>query len=237
MSVSSRTASVRASKESKGTVRSAELTPEILKLRDGWKPGRGAAPAALRKHALNLLSSGIKPGEVARVVGVTYQAIRLWKIAAGGGAVKPSAKQQPLVSAAGTTVTSAVGTIDVELPEGVTPEPTIQPAGAGIRLRDTAHGLSLTEQAGILELKQRHPSMGPAQIRIQLKRFNGWRISVRAIARLLKQKGYQLVHVASTPKGQTIQRFEAPPPKFYLADGFRRAPGRSGTGLPAPGDR
>ena len=45
--------------------------------------------------------------------------------------------------------------------------------------RDPANGLSVTEQEGILKLKEKHPSMGPAQIRVQLKRFQGWRISVR----------------------------------------------------------
>ncbi len=55
--------------------------------------------------------------------------------------------------------------------------------------------------------------MGPAQIRAQLKRFKGWRLSIRAIARALKRAGYELVHVASRPQGEEvekIQRFEAP---------------------------
>jgi transposase InsO family protein len=52
--------------------------------------------------------------------------------------------------------------------------------------------------------------MGPAQIRVQLKRFKGWRISVRAIARVLVQHGYELVHVRSAPKDIQVHRWEAP---------------------------
>lgn len=206
MSSSSKSVSRPARQKGKMAAPAADLTPEILKLREGWKPGQ-PAPVALRQHALGLVASGVKPGEVARLVGFSYEAIRLWKIAAGVGAANQT-PTTPLATVAADA--SSAAEIEIDLPEGVAPGSTIQPAGTVPRLRDTAHGLSVIEQAGILELKQRHPSMGPAQIRIQLKRFNGWRLSVRAIARLLKQKGYALVHVASTPKGQTIQRFEAP---------------------------
>ena len=53
--------------------------------------------------------------------------------------------------------------------------------------------------------------MGPAQIRTQLKRFKGWRLSTRAIARVLTQAGYELVHRGSRPKGdEHPHRWEAP---------------------------
>ena len=53
--------------------------------------------------------------------------------------------------------------------------------------------------------------MGPAQIRTQLKRFKGWRVSVRAIARILKKHGYELVHIGSRPKDEKeVRRWEAP---------------------------
>lgn len=205
MSSSSKSVSLPAPQKNKVASPTAGLTPEVRRLREGWKAGR-PAPAALRKHALGLVASGVKPGEAARLVGVSYEAIRLWRKAAGVGVAKRTA---PPLAAASADVPSTEE-VDIDLPEGVPPSSTMQPAGITPRPRDTAHGLSVIEQAGILELKQRHPSMGPAQIRIQLKRFNGWRLSVRAIARLLKQKGYELVHVVSTPKGQTVQRFEAP---------------------------
>jgi putative transposase len=75
---------------------------------------------------------------------------------------------------------------------------------------DPGEGLSSAEQAAVLELKQKHPSMGPAQIRTQLKRFKGWRVSIKAIARLLKKNGYALVHRGSRPEGYEEHRFEAP---------------------------
>jgi len=72
-------------------------------------------------------------------------------------------------------------------------------------------GLSGVEQKAILEIKKRHPSMGPAQVQAQLRRFKGWQLSRRAIARVFKDGGYELVHVASRPQGQEHpRRFEAP---------------------------
>jgi transposase InsO family protein len=77
--------------------------------------------------------------------------------------------------------------------------------------KDPGAGLGAHEEEAILAQKKRHPSMGPAQIRAQLKRFKGWRVSVRAIARVLKDHGYELVHVASRPKGEEDpERWEAP---------------------------
>lgn len=53
--------------------------------------------------------------------------------------------------------------------------------------------------------------MGPAQLRAQLKRFRGWRLSVKAIARVLVRAGYRLVRKQARPEGQeTVTRFEAP---------------------------
>jgi transposase InsO family protein len=75
---------------------------------------------------------------------------------------------------------------------------------------DPAHGLSPQEVAAVLELKEAHLSMGPAQIRAQLKRFKGWRLSVKAIARILVSHGYERVHTRSRPQGQEPVRFEAP---------------------------
>ena len=84
---------------------------------------------------------------------------------------------------------------------------TAGPAGAP---RDNGQGIGAHEEAGILELKKKHPSMGPAQIRTQLKRFRGWRLPVRLIGRILKKHGYQLVQMGSRPDGEVILRFEAP---------------------------
>jgi len=76
--------------------------------------------------------------------------------------------------------------------------------------RDPGQGLGEHEVAAILEIKKCHPSMGPAQIRAQLKRFKGWRVAVKAIARVLRTHGYELVHRGSRPSGPEPIRFEAP---------------------------
>lgn len=76
--------------------------------------------------------------------------------------------------------------------------------------RDPGQGLAVAEQEAILELKKKHPSMGPAQIRTQLKRFKGWRVSIKAIAKVLRDNGYELVHLGSRPEGASDHRFEAP---------------------------
>ncbi|MGO9836488.1 MAG: DDE-type integrase/transposase/recombinase [Polyangiaceae bacterium] len=52
--------------------------------------------------------------------------------------------------------------------------------------------------------------MGPAQLRAQLKRFMGWRLSIKAIARVLRGHGYALVHTKARPAGPEPVRFEAP---------------------------
>ena len=52
--------------------------------------------------------------------------------------------------------------------------------------------------------------MGPAQLRAQLKRFMGWRLSIKAIARVLRGHGYALVHTKARPVGPEPVRFEAP---------------------------
>lgn len=75
--------------------------------------------------------------------------------------------------------------------------------------KDPGQGLADHEVAAILELKKDHPSMGPAQLRAQLKRFMGWRISLKAIARVLRGHGYELVH-RGPPKGPEPIRWEAP---------------------------
>jgi hypothetical protein len=60
------------------------------------------------------------------------------------------------------------------------------------------------EVAAILEWKKKHPSMGPAQLRAQLKRFMGWRLSIKAIARVLRGHGYALVHTKALPWDRSL---------------------------------
>ncbi|MEW5749008.1 MAG: DDE-type integrase/transposase/recombinase [Candidatus Thermoplasmatota archaeon] len=198
------------------------LTACVQAYRKGWRHGQ-ALPPALRKLALEMVASGVRPGEVAKKVGATYECVRLWvRDARASGELPPAsgntsappdagpaASPQPAPAAqvsGGPTTPPVVGTTSG-------PGSSDQGSSAGqgaVPTCDVACGLSAVEQAAILDLKNRHLSMGPAQIRAQLKRFKGWRVSVRAIGRLLKKHGFELVHVGSRPKDEELHRFEAP---------------------------
>jgi transposase InsO family protein len=136
------------------------------------------------------------PSDVAKVIGTSTQSLTRWKKQKGG--------DQSDGDNAGSgvpVVTAAVDELVVDKKQERSP---YAPA-------DPANGLSQEEITGILEYKKEHPSYGPAQLRAQLKRFRGWRISLKAIAKVLKQHGYELVHRGSRPKGlKQPTRFEAP---------------------------
>ena len=156
------------------------------------KPGE-PFPPAVREHALLLRVSGMKAKDVAAHVGCSPECLRGWMRRA-----------------------EREGTLPVP-PEAVPPEPATADAPVTAPSlpqrapKDPGAGLGAHEEEAILALKKRRPSMGPAQIRTQLKRFKGWRLSLRAIARVLKDHGYELVHVASRPKGEEApRRWEAP---------------------------
>lgn len=152
-----------------------------------------------KAHALTLVASQMKRTEVASVIGTTVESVRRWvKEAKATGTMptvptrKPSEEETATPSAVSTTTSKAR-----------VPRSPYAPA-------DPAQGLGEHEVAAILELKRAHPSMGPAQLRAQLKRFKGWRLSNKAIARVLRGHGYEPVHRGSRPKGPDPIRFEAP---------------------------
>ena len=153
-----------------------------------------------REHALVLIASGGMTREkIASVVGTTTESLRRWVKQAEERGTLPVVPQ----AAAQAATVGACG------PEAIREEPP-QSCRSPYVPRDPGQGLSEHEVAAILEYKQKHPSMGPAQIRAQLKRFKGWRISNKAIARVLRQHGYEFVHRGSRPQGPEPQRFEAP---------------------------
>lgn len=160
-----------------------------------WRKGQ-AVPAPLKEHAIHLRLSGTGTSTVARLIGVSPEAVRLWVSGArvnGAPAVANPAPATPVPPPPAASIPP--GTCS-----GSTPP----------QVRDDANGLSQVEVDAILDLKKEHFSMGPAQIRAQLKRFKGWRVSVRAIARALRDAGYETVHQGSRPKDEVIHRFEAP---------------------------
>ena len=144
--------------------------------------------AEQRARALGLIAAGMERVKVAKAVGCSTESLRRWCQAAEATGALPA--PQP---AAPTTAAPA------------TPPP------ASSAPKDPGFGLGEHEVKAILDYKRKHPSMGPAQIRAQLKRFMGWRLSVKAIARVLKKAGFPAVHRHGRPVGDEHPgRFEAP---------------------------
>jgi putative transposase len=177
-----------------------------------------------RTHALKLIVSGMARTDVAEAVGCSTESLRLWfnKAKADGklpsvpirgrsdsGGVSGSSEQPKDASAEGERDDDGVRDSD----EGRGTAVPSKAKGSNTSLyapRDPGQGLGQHEEQAILEYKKRHPSMQPAQLKKQLKRFKGWRISVKAIARVLKAHGYEMVHRSSRPEGPEPIRFEAP---------------------------
>ncbi len=183
----------------------------------GSGPGPGASrarqgqrfTAAQRTHAVMLARSGMKRAKVAALIGTTAESVRRWlKLApAEGASSRAPAAEAPRGAAGGTADNGAAPSA---VPERAG---SGAPAVPGDQERVSVPGLAAAERAAILELKKKHPSYGPAQIRVQLRRFWGWRLSIKAIARVLTANGYELVWRGSRPRGaEPPQRFEAPRP-------------------------
>jgi len=144
-----------------------------------------------REHALTLVAAGMSQEAAGKAIGATGESVRRWV-----GRAKQT-QTMPSVPARGKP--------QQQVAEVLGKAQSIYAAA------DPGEGLSAVEVAAILEYKRRHPSYGPAQLRTQLKRFKGWRIAVKAIGRVLRDHGYELVHRGSRPQGdETPTRFEAP---------------------------
>jgi putative transposase len=163
-----------------------------------------------KQHALTLLASGIRIGEVARIIGTTDKSLHNWRSAA----LEMGSMPKVPVATGGVRVRGRTGKAtrggEVLPAPNLVPVPGSVPAQSIYAPKDPGQGLSEQETAAILELKCEHPSYGPAQIRAQLKRFKGWRLANKAIARVLRSHGYELVHRGSRPQGPEPIRFEAP---------------------------
>jgi transposase InsO family protein len=153
-----------------------------------------------RKQALTLVAGGMERVDVAKVVGTTTESLRRWVLEATSKDTMPAGPKH--VAASAIVETPAVRAGATEAGRASRPRSPYAPS-------DPGQGLGEHEVAAILELKRKHPSMGPAQLRAQLKRFKGWRVSLKAIARVLRGHGYEPVH-RGKPKGPEPVRFEAP---------------------------
>lgn len=79
----------------------------------------------------------------------------------------------------------------------------------------------------VLELKRKHPEMGPAQLRNQLRRFHAVSLSHKTIGKILRDAGFQLEKRVRDSEEQSVQRFEMTRPNelwtmdiksFYVHD-------------------
>lgn len=158
---------------------------------------------AQREHALTLVASGMSRKKTAKVLGTTVESLRRWiREAEAAGTMPEVAATKDDIQPVDTVVTEESPPSSIDTKE--------KKVASVYAPKDPGEGLSEAEQSAILELKKQHPSYGPAQIRAQLKRFKGWRVSNKAIARLLRKNGYELVHRSSRPQGYEEHRFEAP---------------------------
>ena len=173
------------------------------------KPSRGRYPPEVRRTAVELILGGASREKVAQQIGCCTESLRLWVRAAKEhlrDAMRAGTEESPESSPEDSVPQEeAAGTVDADN-RSAEENPTPQTAP-----KDPGAGLSDHEVAAILSVKKRSPSMGPAQIRAQLKRFKGWRISNRAIARVLRHHGYDLEHRKGRPAEPTPPtRWEAP---------------------------
>lgn len=103
---------------------------------------------------------------------------------------------------------------------------------SGLRARstrplDSASPVTPAQRDLVIELKQEHPEMGPAQLRNQLRRFQGVSLSHKVIGKILKQNGFVLEKRVADREDEQVQRFEMSRPNemwtmdvkaFYIHD-------------------
>jgi len=168
--------------------------------RHGSGKGRRYA-AGFKRECLRLLAAGMTMEAVAASQGVSTMSLNRWRKAAGGDGCAAHEGQDEIRRPAGAAPGDAAAEDH---------EDGCQQDGQKSRApHENIAGLSEIEIAEILKLKQAHPAMGPAQIRAQLKRYRAWRLSVRAIARVLHKNGYRTEHRTAREE-QALMRFEAP---------------------------
>ena len=152
----------------------------VSKSRSRPRRGGSRVPARSKRfspaehaRALSLIVAGVQREQVAKTIGCTTESLRRWYA---------EGKKRGLVAKLGKSTAA---------PVAVAPEPPVTASSAPLNPGD---GLGEHEVKAILDYKRKHPSMGPAQIRAQLKRFLGWRVAVKAIARVLRKAGFAPVH-------------------------------------------
>ena len=180
-------------------------------------------PPDVRQKAIERILGGARRRDVAEEIGCSGESLRLWVKAAKEklAASSPGAPdnggtptQEPPIPSGGDRSgpeTQDPGSSMDEQRGPAVDDTAVPPPPPSTAPKDPGAGLSEYEGEEILKLKKRHPSMGAAQIRAQLKRFKGWRLGVRAIQRVLLDNGYELEHRGGRPQESAPPtRWEAP---------------------------
>ncbi len=197
----------------KGRAFSGKLPPELAELMAARRPYQPVAPA-VKVYGLQLLRDGEQSEAVAHLVGVCVRTIEMWRSETGltqPRKGRPEQREMAVLAVPPGSASMAKTQASVLGADEDRPEVSESASDDASKQLCITSGLSPLEIAATMELKRRHPSMQPAQLCAQLKRFKGWRLSLRAVARVLKANGYELVHTGSRPVGQeNPTRFEAP---------------------------
>jgi transposase InsO family protein len=168
---------------------------------------KGYSPE-VKRECLALLAAGMTPTAVHKKKGISTMTLWRWRKSVDGSTGNGLAKSDTSVTASPEKGRRGADLTDAAQEKSRAPH-------------DNVAGLSDKEVEEILKLKREHHGMGPAQLRAQLKRFKGWRIAVKAIARVLKVNGYQVEH-RSAREEQELQRFEAPRPNaLWMMDALQ----------------
>jgi len=140
---------------------------------------------AQHAKALTLIAAKMEREKIAAEIGCSTESLRRWY----NEAKRKGLVDVPSKEARATKPTTAAAAA----PAPAAAVATAAAAGTSTSSAplDPGAGLGEHEVKAILDYKKKHPSMGPAQIRAQLKRFLGWRVSVRAIARVLRRAGFR----------------------------------------------
>jgi transposase InsO family protein len=204
---------------------------------NGSHPRSNRYTADQKRHTLLLVASGMEMAKAGRVIGATGESVRRWRDEAVANGTMPEVPTAAEIDAGDNgRATAVVPGRDTDVgvmssdddsaaevdAEGVAPQTpasgsklaqgVVAQDGAATTTapQDPGFGLSHYEVDAILDLKGKHPAMQAPQIRAQLKRKKGWRLSVRAVDRVLRKHGYEPDHRGSRPKGPEPTRFEAP---------------------------
>ncbi len=171
-----------------------------------------------RQRAMQLIVDGLERSKVANTIGCTTESLRRWHIAARTTGTLP-APSKSNGSSARLTLDEAVAVAQEH--RGAAAQQVVGPPSAP---KDPGSGLGEHETKAILDYKQEEaPVDGAGADSCPAQALHGWRLSVRAIARVLRKAGYLTVHRKGRPVGDELSLAIGPSSR---GTGARVRPGR-----------